>query len=129
MVTMGRLSYGKPWGGFGIFGTGGTGAVSTSANILRYVGAAGAAAVGTYMLLGKGQQQTAQIDQEGKAATENIWNITPGKGGIVNLTEPGAAKVDQTAKIDQTQTSLDMTGLLIIGILGIGALMLFGRKK
>lgn len=125
----GQVAYKSPWGLPPIFATPG-GAVTTSLpTIAKYIGVAGVSAIAGATLLGKSMQQQQQAGQTGQAISKPIYHIAVEPGGTATFSDAGGSPaVTQDIAQDQAQTSLDMTSLLIVGIIAIGGLMLFKKK-
>lgn len=112
---------------------GGAGAVgSFGVQAAKYAAVAGAGALVAAFGLSKGMEQ--QQEQEQRAwstggGVYNYFNIPEGYGGDLTINPTGgASSTAQQQDQSATQQQKDYTGLIIAGVIGLGAIMLLGRK-
>jgi len=68
-----------------------------------------------------------QTQEQKQAATTGGYTITAEPGSTVNIEKPTTGAIDQSQAATQTATQIDMSWLLIIGIIAIGGLMLLKK--
>lgn len=110
-----------------------TGAVTSGiTNIGKYLIIGGVGAVAGATILGSKQALEQRTSQQAQATNPTYYQFYQTKGGgsqIVQEPTGATSSIDQTAKQQAEQTQTDMTSLLILGIIAIGGLMLFSKKK